>query len=621
MPEPMDTAADHAVDSRRWQLPFVPESGTAIVRRYALAGVAWAVVAAVMALGALAPLSLGWGAPWPVLGVGRLDGAYRLVALWGATWLPLMAGLLWLADLGAAAPRAVRAAGYGFWLWQAALLAGVAAILLGFAAPDPWSASPAPIQLLLWLAVALSLWALWSALAAAGTGVNMAGAGALVAGVALLATQTVVLLGAVVAGVGQAVVFSFVVRLQGTLCVPLAGLALACAVLPTALGRPLYSRKLLLTGWMLWVPIAVLAAGQDLIPGLYPPFLVPVVTAAAVLWLLPVAMVAVAVFGTWVGEPVHGIHPVATFLSLAMLAVLAAAVSRLGILLVDQEALAFTAIDPAHVLVPPLVMGGWWAAGAAYGILQTGDLDRRPRQHLVLLAAASLLATVPLMAVALAEATSGPSAALASLEAGLRLPGAVAQLAAVVVWAAAVRASPVRQREGLPLPSPDRPPMTPLAVAIATAGALVAALFLALFVPLADPDALRATPLVAARDVAAAPLRAEGRRRYVAEGCVACHTQRVSGAEADGRMGPLLRRGDYGPGPALVGQRRMGPDLAWVGDRHATPEELAAAMAPHGAGGGVPLPTLLADDRGGPGDEPLFDYLLHLNSNVGPGHD
>ncbi len=596
----------------RWVLG--PTAGTAVLRRYVLAGVAWALVAAVLALGILAPVALGWSVPWPALGPGRLDAAYRLAALWGYVWLPLMAGLLWIAGLGAAGRRAVRAAGLAFWLWQVALMAGVAAILAGWAAPAAWSAAPAGVQLLLWLAVAGAGWAVWAAIAETGMPLSTARVGALVAVVALLATQTVGLLAVAVTGAGQAVVLSMGMQLQGTLCVPLAGIAVACAVLPMATSRPLYSLRLVLVGWILWVPVAVLAAGQDLVPDLYPSLLAPLATASAAVWLVPVSLLTVAVLGTWVGHGQVVAAPAAALASLGLVAVLAAAVSRTGLVLADSG-LSFTAYDPAHVLVPPLVAGGLLAAAAAYAVMESDAADWRPRWQVMLLVTAGLLAVLPLMVVSLVEAAVGPSAAVAAAEARLRLPGALVQLAAVGVWLAAVRHAPGRAGDTLPVPASGRLAVTPAAVVTAAAGGLVATLFLALFVPLADPGSVAASPLLAARDVSTAPLRAEGRRQYVADGCVACHTQRVRRLAADAALGPTLQRGDYGAGPALAGQRRMGPDLTWVGDRYPTPAALATAMAGHGSGGALAMPWLLAGDGPTAAGAPLIDYLLNLHSD------
>ncbi len=78
---------------------------------------------------------------------------------------------------------------------------------------------------------------------------------------------------------------------------------------------------------------------------------------------------------------------------------------------------------------------------------------------------------------------------------------------------------------------------------------------------------------------------AEGRAVYVSQGCVACHTEQVRGAEdgADLDRGWGLRRTvarDYiYDKPVLLGYSRLGPDLANIGTRKDpdNPEKYSAA--------------------------------------------
>ena len=58
---------------------------------------------------------------------------------------------------------------------------------------------------------------------------------------------------------------------------------------------------------------------------------------------------------------------------------------------------------------------------------------------------------------------------------------------------------------------------------------------------------------------------ARGRRIYIREGCIHCHSQYIRPAIDD-----VLRYGPHRPihredAPALIGNRRQGPDLTWAG--------------------------------------------------------
>jgi len=160
---------------------------------------------------------------------------------------------------------------------------------------------------------------------------------------------------------------------------------------------------------------------------------------------------------------------------------------------------------------------------------------------------------------------------------------------------------------------------TPAAVVGATVGVLVLAFFVTLFMPLADPTALEGTTRTAGRELEPGTLAASGRSQYIADGCVTCHTQRVRAVAGDERYGPPSLRGDYGDGPALAGERRMGPDLMWVGDRYGSPAAMAAAMAVHAAGGPVALPWLLGPTGPTVDGAAVTDYLLRLTSTAESG--
>ena len=64
---------------------------------------------------------------------------------------------------------------------------------------------------------------------------------------------------------------------------------------------------------------------------------------------------------------------------------------------------------------------------------------------------------------------------------------------------------------------------------------------------------------------------AEGRDIYIAEGCVACHTQQVRANVTDVGLGAVTTRDDVTlTAPALLGRLRLGPDLAHAGQRSPT---------------------------------------------------
>lgn len=84
--------------------------------------------------------------------------------------------------------------------------------------------------------------------------------------------------------------------------------------------------------------------------------------------------------------------------------------------------------------------------------------------------------------------------------------------------------------------------------------------------PTLDPSLWRPSDREKARP--RTPLEQAGRRIYAREGCWYCHTQQVRPVKADANLGPVSRPGDYAyDKPALLGSKRQGPDLSWVGDR------------------------------------------------------
>jgi cytochrome c oxidase cbb3-type subunit 2 len=106
-----------------------------------------------------------------------------------------------------------------------------------------------------------------------------------------------------------------------------------------------------------------------------------------------------------------------------------------------------------------------------------------------------------------------------------------------------------------------------------------------------------------------------GRRVYIAEGCISCHSQYVRPNSPDEQM--------WGPStpveqvraqtPPLIGNRRQGPDLAEVGARRSPFWLRAHLMDPAALSDHSPMPSyafLFADGRG----EDLVSYLASLHS-------
>ena len=120
------------------------------------------------------------------------------------------------------------------------------------------------------------------------------------------------------------------------------------------------------------------------------------------------------------------------------------------------------------------------------------------------------------------------------------------------------------------------------------------------------------------------PPIARGRRVYVAEGCIQCHSQYV---RADPTTGDSARWGPHRPidrreRPPLLGVRRQGPDLANVGARRSAPWQRAHLIDPRAFDPGSRMPAyghLFAAGRT-EGDD-LVAYLGTLGSAGGGGMD
>jgi cytochrome c oxidase cbb3-type subunit 2 len=104
-----------------------------------------------------------------------------------------------------------------------------------------------------------------------------------------------------------------------------------------------------------------------------------------------------------------------------------------------------------------------------------------------------------------------------------------------------------------------------------------------------------------------------GRRVYIAEGCISCHSQYVRPGSADEpRWGPAIPLGNVRrERPPLIGDRRQGPDLAEVGRRRSVPWLRIHFLDPARVSGASSMPPyghLFRDSRG----EDLVAYLASL---------
>ena len=106
-----------------------------------------------------------------------------------------------------------------------------------------------------------------------------------------------------------------------------------------------------------------------------------------------------------------------------------------------------------------------------------------------------------------------------------------------------------------------------------------------------------------------------GRRVYIGEGCIHCHSQYVRPNSADVSMwGPVQDlREVHAQEPPLIGNRRQGPDLTQVGGRRSPLWLRAHLIRPSAVSGGSIMPSfafLFRDQRG----DDLVAYLASLHS-------
>lgn len=154
----------------------------------------------------------------------------------------------------------------------------------------------------------------------------------------------------------------------------------------------------------------------------------------------------------------------------------------------------------------------------------------------------------------------------------------------------------------------ERGAMHLLAVVGLTVGSLALALLAGVILPSID-SAVADAPGTA-RTYSSAQV--EGRKIYVREGCITCHTQMVRDAEADIPLGLLSQAGLYdNEAPNLIGLDRIGPDLTCVGGRFDGPDQMTRFLAnPRSVHKGSDMPKyafLTGKELG-----LLADYLLAL---------
>ncbi len=120
---------------------------------------------------------------------------------------------------------------------------------------------------------------------------------------------------------------------------------------------------------------------------------------------------------------------------------------------------------------------------------------------------------------------------------------------------------------------------------------------------------------------AGAAAAARGRRVYIAEGCIHCHSEYVRPGTRDEILwGPHRQHGAQGK-PPLIGVRRQGPDLTNVGTRHTAAWERLHLIDPRSLVPDSRMPSyarLFAGDGGRGAD--LVAYLQSLGRETAAAH-
>ncbi len=625
------------------------DDAASVLRRYTLSGALWSLVAALLGGLGLAQLAFAIDPPFAALGVGRLDAASRQVLLLGSISLPLAGGLLAAGGLSTASEAIIGRARGAILLWNLGLLLGLAGILVGLLDAQMWAALPAPAAGLICLAALLWTSALVACAGRSGPGPSLPVAAGLLAALGLLVHLGLgSLLAASLQGAAQALAAASLMRGLPDLWLVPASLGLLAALLPAALGRPLFGRRLALLGLWSWTLTASLALPRDLLPDLLPAWLQRPVEAAALLSLAPAVALAALLLGTWIpddreseavddpasqpatsaptSQAVEASAASAAWrrLLLAAAALLSASLILGASLLPEtRRILIFSTWSPAAAILPPpgptwlVSICAIWAMAAA-----TRKSDARLRWLARLSLAAVLLGHLPLAPLALAETAraSGAAGEMLRLEAWLRLPGHLAFVLAALLACWLVRPAGNAVAGGAAeTPGPwssgwlfmGRP-----GIWLAGGAALIGAcLFVTSLLPLADAVLSRASTRGTSDAFAPGGLAAEGRARYIAEGCVGCHSQRVLDA-ADPAFGPPTGLRAQAGGPAPIGHRRAGEDLAWAGERYGDAELIRERLAVHAAGGSPAYPWLF--ERAGPlpAGEAVVQYLAALRGRA-----
>jgi mono/diheme cytochrome c family protein len=117
-------------------------------------------------------------------------------------------------------------------------------------------------------------------------------------------------------------------------------------------------------------------------------------------------------------------------------------------------------------------------------------------------------------------------------------------------------------------------------------------------------------------ELPADPLIAAGRRVYISEGCIHCHSQYIRPGTQDvllwGPAHPLTEV--LAAEPPLLGNRRQGPDLANVGNRRSPEWNRLHLIAPRTVSPGSRMPSYAYLFRG---DDPRGDALLAYLDSLG----
>lgn len=116
-----------------------------------------------------------------------------------------------------------------------------------------------------------------------------------------------------------------------------------------------------------------------------------------------------------------------------------------------------------------------------------------------------------------------------------------------------------------------------------------------------------------------AAIVARGRRVYIQEGCIHCHSQVVRPHTADALNWGPFHPVDYAERPPMVGNRRQGPDLMNVGLRRGAVWQRQHLLQPTSVSPGSRMPSYAALFRSGDSrGSDLVAYLGNLGAGRGP---